>query len=132
MPPAPQCRTRGRFLPNDPSYQDVQWKPLLLTLAYTQELQYWAKGVSLPTSGDYYPLPMSVVEMRWHMGRYITLSKQHIFKDLGTVIQEAQGWDTESPQADPIDSSTMTGVMVLSYRNLVGGQKHLSVTWAPI
>ena len=23
MPPAPKCLTRGRFLPNDPSYQDV-------------------------------------------------------------------------------------------------------------
>ena len=33
-PPAPKCLTRGRFLPSDPSYQDVRWQPLLLTMAY--------------------------------------------------------------------------------------------------
>ena len=36
-----QCLTRGsRFLSNDPSYQDVRQKPLLLTLAYAQALPY--------------------------------------------------------------------------------------------
>ena len=44
------------------------------------------------------------------MGRYITLSKQDILKDLGSAIHETQGWDTESPQADPITSPTMTGI----------------------
>ena len=27
MPPTPKCLTRGRFLPDDPSYQDVWWQP---------------------------------------------------------------------------------------------------------
>ena len=44
------------------------------------------------------------------MRRYVTLGKQDILKDLGSAIHETQGWDTESPQADPITSSTMTGV----------------------
>ena len=56
MSPAPQCLTRGRFLPDDPSYQDVRWKPLLLTLAYAWALQYWTEGVSLLASADYHPL----------------------------------------------------------------------------
>ena len=25
--PVPKCLTRGRFLPDDPSYKDVQWQP---------------------------------------------------------------------------------------------------------
>ena len=35
-PPAPKCLTRGSFLPNDPSFQDVWWQPLLLSVAYVQ------------------------------------------------------------------------------------------------
>ena len=109
-PPAPRCVTRGRFLPDNPSYQDVQWKPLLLTLAYTSALQYWTEGVSLLTSDDFYPLVRSLVELRWCMRRYITLSKQDILKDLGSAIPEAQGLDTEIPQADSIASPTTTGI----------------------
>ena len=44
------------------------------------------------------------------MGRYITLSKQDILKDLGSATPEAQGWDTETPQVDSVASPTMTGV----------------------
>ena len=100
-PPSPQCLTRARFFPSDPSYQDVQWKPLLLTLAYAWTLQYWTEGVSLLASVDYCPLVLSVVELKWCMGRYITLSKQYIIKDLGSAIHETQGWNTGSPQVDP-------------------------------
>ena len=81
-----------------------------MTLAYAWVLQYWAKGVSPPASTDYHPLAMSVVELRWHMGRYDTLSKHDILKDLGSAIHETQDWDMESPQADPVTSSTTTGV----------------------
>ena len=70
-------------------------KPLQLTLAYAQALQYWAEEVSLPASGDHRPLVMSVVELRQCMGRYITFGKQDILKDLGSVILEAQGWDMD-------------------------------------
>ena len=63
--PAPKCLSRSRFLPNDPTYQDDQWQPLLLTLAYAQVLQYWAEKVSLSTLCDYCPLAMSVVELKW-------------------------------------------------------------------
>ena len=51
-PPSPKCLTRGRFLPNGPSYQDVQWQPLLLTMTYTRPLQYWAEKVRPPTLND--------------------------------------------------------------------------------
>ena len=68
VPPAPKCLTRGRFLPNDPLYQDVQWQPLLLTVAYAQVLQYWVEKVRLPIPNDYHPLAMSVVELKQHVG----------------------------------------------------------------
>ena len=48
--------------------------------------------------------------MKWHVGRYVTHSKQDILQDLGSAIHKTQGWDTESPQVDPITSFTMTGI----------------------
>ena len=33
-PPAPKCLSRSRFLPNDPTYQNICQQSLLLTLAY--------------------------------------------------------------------------------------------------
>ena len=110
MPPAPKCLTRGRFLPDDPSYQDVQWKPLLLTLAYAQVLQYWTEEVSWPASCNCHPLAMSVVELRQPVGRYTTFSKQDIVNDLGSAIPEAHAWDMGTPQADSVASPTMTDV----------------------
>ena len=64
MPPTPKCLTRSRFLPDDPTYQDVWLQLLLLTLAYVQALQYWAEKVNLPTLDTYHPLAMSVVELK--------------------------------------------------------------------
>ena len=81
-----------------------------MTLDFAQALQYWAKEVSLPASADYCPLAMSVVELKQHMGRYITLSKQDILKDLGSAIHETEGWDTERLQVDPIISSGVKGM----------------------
>ena len=34
VPPTPKCLTRSRFLPDDPTYQDIWLKPQPLTLAY--------------------------------------------------------------------------------------------------
>ena len=56
MPPATRCLTRGRFIPNNPSYQDVWQQPLLMTVAYTQALQYWVEQVRPPVHPDYHPL----------------------------------------------------------------------------
>ena len=64
-------------------------------------LQYWAKEASPLASGDPYPLVMSVVELRWHVGRYITISKQDILKDLGSAIPEAKDWNTGISQVSP-------------------------------
>ena len=47
-PSAPKCLTRNMFLPDDPSYQDIWQQPLLLTMAYTWVLQYWAEKFRLP------------------------------------------------------------------------------------
>ena len=85
----PKYLTRGRFLPDDPSYQDVQWLPLLLTMPYAQVLQYWAEKVTLPTLPDYCPLPMRVVELKQQVRWYITFNKQDVFQDLGSITLEA-------------------------------------------
>ena len=110
MPPAPKCLTRSRFLPDDPSYQDVQQKPLLLTLAYAWALQYWVEEVCLPTLGDYCPLAMSVVELKWWVERHVTFSKQDIFRDLGSAIPEARSRDMEIPQVDSFAPPTTKDV----------------------
>ena len=46
VPPAPWCLTRYVFLPNNLSYQDVPQQPFLLTVAYAQGLQYWARDLT--------------------------------------------------------------------------------------
>ena len=88
VPPAPKCLTRGRFLPDDPSYQDVWWQPLLLTLVYAWMLQYWVEKVRPPTLSDYHPLAMSLVELKQHVEGHITLSKQDVFWNLGSTTHE--------------------------------------------
>ena len=40
---------------------------LLLTVAYTQVLQYWAEKVRLPIL-NYHPLAMSMMELKQHGG----------------------------------------------------------------
>ena len=65
-------------------------------------LQYWAEVVSPLPSDDCCPLAMSVVDLRQHVGWYITFSKQDVLKDLGSAIPEAQGWDTGIPEVDPV------------------------------
>ena len=98
------------FLPDDPSHQDVQQKPLLLTMAYAQVLQYWAEEASLPAPDDPHPLAMNVVELRWHVGRCITFSKQDVLKGLASAIPEAKDWDMGIPPVDSVASPTMTDV----------------------
>ena len=43
-----------------------------------------------------------MVELRQHVGWYITFSKQDVLKDLGSAIPEAQGQDRGIPQVDPV------------------------------
>ena len=118
MPPAPKCLTRGRFLPNDPSYQDVQWQPLLLTMTYAQVLQYWAEKVRLPTLPDYRPLAMSIVELMQHVRAHVTLDKWDIFWNLGNITPEAVSQDTVIPQGDPFTPPTTTDVGDMESRSM--------------
>ena len=109
-PPAPKCLMKDMFLPDDPSYQDIWWKPLLLTLANIWVLQFWAEEANPLAPSDPHPLAMSVVELRWCMGRCITFSKQDILKYLGSAVPEAKDGDMGIPQADSTASPTMTDV----------------------
>ena len=45
-PPAPRSLDRNAFLPDDLSYQDVQQKLTLLTMAYARSLRYWVEKQS--------------------------------------------------------------------------------------
>ena len=56
---------------------------------------------------------MSKVELRQHVGRHITFSKQDVLKDLGSAIPEAQDWNMGIPQADSAASHTMTDVRAM-------------------
>ena len=75
VPPTPKCLTRNMFLPNDPSHQDVWQQPLLLTVAYTQVLQYWMEKFRPPIHPDNHPLAMSIVELMQHVKEHITFYK---------------------------------------------------------
>ena len=97
VPPAPKCLTRGRFLPNDPSYQDVQWQPLLQTMAYAWVLQYWVEKTRLPALLDYHPLAMSVVQLMQHVRGHVTLDKWDIFWNLGRITLETVSQGTVIP-----------------------------------
>ena len=48
---------------------------LLLTIVYTQALQYWAEKVMPPTLNEYHPLAMSMEELRQHVRGYVTFHK---------------------------------------------------------
>ena len=110
MPPAPKCLTRGRCLPNDPSYQDVWLQPLLLTMAYAQVLQYWVEKVTLPTLYDYHTLVMSIMELKQCVDGHVTFSKHDVFQNLGSTTLEAKSWVTGIPQGDPTTLPTTTNV----------------------
>ena len=104
--PVPKCLKRGMFLPDDPSCQDIWWKPQLLTLAYAWVLQYW---VPLEPSKPC-PLVMSVREIRWHIGKYTTISKHEVFKGLGNAVPQAKDGDTRAPPADSTTSPATTDI----------------------
>ena len=78
------------FLPDDSSYQDVQLKAQLLTLAYVWALEYWAEEANPPASSKPHPLAMTVQELRQHIGRYTTFSESDIFEGLGNAVHEAE------------------------------------------
>ena len=84
-PPAPKCLTWNVFLPNELSYQDVWQQPFLLTVAYTQGLQYWAERLNPPVDPDFCPLVRSVLELRERVKEHIVFSKQDIIRDLGRI-----------------------------------------------
>ena len=110
MPPAPKCLKRGMFLPDDPSYQDIQLKAQQMTLAYVQVLQYWVEEANLPAPGEPCPLAMSIRELRQHIGKYTTFNKQDVFKGLVNALPEAEDKDMGTPLVDSTASSVMTDI----------------------
>ena len=108
MPHASKCLTMGRFLPDDPSYQDVWQQPLLLTVAYAWALQYWVEKTRPPALLDYCPLVMSVVELMQYVRGHVTLNRQDIFWNLGRITLGTVSWDTVIPQGDPATPPTTT------------------------
>ena len=81
-PPAPRSLNRGAFLPERLEYQDVWWRPKLLTEAYCQCLQQWAEKVYPPTSPDAHPLAESVRELCQAVSEFVTITKRDILEGL--------------------------------------------------
>ena len=75
-------------------------KPHQMTLAYTQVLQYWAEEANPPAPSEPSPLAMSVRQLRWHIGKYITFNKHDVFEGLGNALPEAKNEDTETQSVD--------------------------------
>ena len=106
MPPPAKCLTRGRFIPYDPSYQDIQQQPLLMMVAYTQTLQYWVEQAKSPGHLDYSPLVMSIVELMQQMRGHITFYKLDILWNLDRDAPETADIDPTIPQGYPIAQPT--------------------------
>ena len=83
-PPTPRSLDRNAFLQEDLSYQYVQEKPALLTIAYARSLQYWAEKQSLSRSWNLCPLVESVIELWEAVKEYVTFNHQDIIWGLGT------------------------------------------------
>ena len=110
MPPTPKCLSRSRFLPDNLTYQDVHWQPLLLTLAYAQVLQYWVEKVSPPTLHDYHPLVMSRAELKQQVEGHVTFSMLDIFHNLEGTVPEDRSKDMEAPQEGAIAQPTTAAI----------------------
>ena len=95
VPPTPKCLNRNAFLPNELSYQDVQQQPILLTVAYTRGLQYWAEKLNLPESPDLCPLAGSVVELRETVQEHVKFTNWDVVQGLGAIHLGPTSW---SPQ----------------------------------
>ena len=99
------------FLPDDPSYQDIQQQPLLLTMPYTQALQYWVKKFRLPDHPDYHPLAMSIVELMQVVKEQVIFYKRDVSSSLGrTAPETVDSIPHGSPRGTPVTQSTTTDV----------------------
>ena len=78
VPPGPKCFTRNLFLLDDLSYQVIWQQPLLLTMAYTQALQYWVEKFRPPAHPDFCPLVMSIMELMESVKEHVIFSKWDI------------------------------------------------------
>ena len=89
VPPTPKCLNRNAFLLDDLSYQDVWQQPILLMIAYTRGLQYWAEKHNLLESPDFHPLAGGVIELRKAVREYITFTNWDVLWSLGAVYPGA-------------------------------------------
>ena len=105
VPPTLRSLDRNAFLPDNLSYQDVQQKPALLTMAYARSLQYWVEKQSLLRSQNLHPLAESVVELQEAVKEYVILNYLDIIQDLGAT-------NKESPSHEP--HTTIFSHMLLS------------------
>ena len=108
VPPAPRSLDRNAFLPDDLSYQDVQQKMALLTVAYARSLQYWAEKQSLPRHWSLCPLVGSVVELWEVVKEYITFNHQDVICGLGTD-EEPQATIFSQVLSSPSENSDVGG-----------------------
>ena len=93
-PLAPQSLNRSAYLLERLTYQDVQQQPALLTIAYTQSLQYWAVKHNLPKNPDFCPLAESVRELQQTVREFVTISYQDVMQNL-----EVESPETSHPQS---------------------------------
>ena len=98
--PARRCLIQSVLLPDKLSYQDMQQQPFLLTVAYTQGLQYWVERLNLPADLDFCPLARSVLEQKERVKEHIIFSKQDVLQGLGRIDP---GTMSQWPQPTPTD-----------------------------
>ena len=97
-PPAPKCLTQNVFLRDELSYQDLWQQPFLLTVAYTQGLQYWVQILNPPVDPDFHPLARSVLELKEMVKEHIVFSKKDVIQGLGRIdLGNMSQWPLTTP-----------------------------------
>ena len=97
------------FFPTVCPVRMFKQQPLLLTMAYTQALQYWVEKFRASDHPDC-PLAMSVVELMQSVKKHVVFYKWDLLQGLGRIAPETVNWDPADPKGHPITQATITDV----------------------
>ena len=89
MPPTPKSLNRGAYHLDNLAYQDVRWRPALLTVAYCRCLQNWVEKCNLPKNPDFHTLAESMRELRQTICEFINITPEEVIK--GLEMEEPEG-----------------------------------------
>ena len=97
MPPAPQSLNREAYLSDKLAYQDVRWRPVLLTVAYSSvPSTLGMEKCNPPGNPDFCPLAESVRELRQAIREFMNITQEDVME--GLKMEEPEGGHWLSPR----------------------------------